>query len=86
MYCVKLDYFLNGKYERPELFVTSKQCEKLVELRNNPDTADKLVTISGSGFWFSPKQILSIMELDDESAWWKDNAPNYYWRNSKIGK
>lgn len=83
MYCVKLDYFINAKYERPEIFVTEKQCESLVELRNDPETADKLVTVEGSGIWFSPKQILSITELDEESSWWKNNAPDYYFENAQ---
>lgn len=30
MYCVKLDYFINAKYERPEIFVTEKQCPGLL--------------------------------------------------------
>ena len=84
MYCVKLNFFINHNYQRPELFVTKKQLENLIALRNNDETKDKLILIKGSGFWFAPKDILCIDELDSDSAWWQDNAPDYYFQNLKL--
>lgn len=81
MYCITINCFINGKYERPEVYATKKQMEQIVELRNNPTTRDYLVTIDGSDFWFSPKDILFVNKLDIASSWWQSQAPEYFVKN-----
>lgn len=81
MYKIKLNFFINNKYERLEIWITKKQLEGILGFRNNPELSDKLVTVEGSGIWFAPKDILFIEELDETSAWWQSQAPQYYCEN-----
>ena len=83
MYLVKMNYYADKKFNRPEFFVTEEQLDQLIELRNDDNTKDKLITIEGTGYWFAPKDILAIDELDEGSAWWQHEAPDYYWNNLK---
>lgn len=81
MFIIKLNFFINNKFERVEIYVTKKQMECIVEMRNNPDEKDKMLSVAGSGIWFSPKDILYITEVDSDSAWWREQAPEYFCNN-----
>lgn len=81
MYCAKLNYFINNRYERPEIWLTPKQYGLIIEMRNDTKLRDNLINVQGSGITFSPKDIAWIDYIDKDNAWWKENAPAYLWEN-----